>query len=244
MIDIIGHRGASEDVPENTLESIEEAWKQNADGVEVDVRMTSDNRLVCIHDSCLLRTTGINGFIEDSCLKDIKKLDAGSWRGKEWSNIFIPSLAEVLDSIPEGKKIFIEVKCGVEAKDVLIDTIKKSNISEDMISIISFDKEILGEIKKSLPKTTVNYLVSFDEPIPVNIDLLAEEIKKYGLDGCGAQAHPSLTKNFIDYFKSINKKVHVWTVDQPEQAKRYSELGLSSITTNKPGQIKKWLQAS
>ena len=58
MIDIIGHRGASEDAPENTLAAIEEAWKQQADGVEVDVRITSDGNLVCIHDNNFLRTTG------------------------------------------------------------------------------------------------------------------------------------------------------------------------------------------
>ena len=70
------------------------------------------------------------------------------------------------------------------------------------------------------------------------------ELKETGIDGCGAQAHPRLTENFVNSLTSIDKKVHVWTVDQPEQAKRYAELGLSSITTNKPGQIKNWLLAS
>ena len=117
MIDIIGHRGASEDAPENTLAAIEEAWKQQADGVEIDVRMSSDSRLVCVHDNNLFRTTGKNCLIENTSLEEIKKLDAGSWRGKEWTNSMIPSLEEVLEKIPAGKKIFIEVKLEGEELD-------------------------------------------------------------------------------------------------------------------------------
>ena len=244
MIDIIGHRGASEDAPENTLEAIKEAWKQQADGVEVDVRMTADGNLVCLHDSNLLRTTGTDKLIEESNMAEISKLDAGSWRGKEWSDSFIPSLAEVLENIPPNKKIFIEIKCGIEGKEPLINTIRNSKICEEMVSIISFNKEILVEVKKTLNKIKANYLIAFDQHTTVDIEKLTEELKETEIDGCGAQAHPRLTENFVNSLTSIDKKVHVWTVDQPEQAKRYAELGLSSITTNKPGQIKNWLRAS
>ena len=244
MIDIIGHRGASEDAPENTLAAIEEAWKQQADGVEIDVRMSSDGRLVCIHDNNLFRTTGKNGLIENTSLKEIKKLDAGSWRGKEWTNSMIPSLEEVLEKIPEGKQIFIEIKCGIEIINELIKSIKTSKIDLAMVSIISFNKDVLERIKRAIPRITANFLISFDNNRPFDVNLLTSQIEKAGLDGCGVQAHPCLTKHLVDSLKDINKKVHVWTVDQPEQAKLYYKLGLSSITTNTPGKIKSILQTS
>ena len=58
MVRIIGHRGASDDAPENTISSIKEAFKQGADGVEVDVRITKDGKVICMHDKTTLRTTG------------------------------------------------------------------------------------------------------------------------------------------------------------------------------------------
>tara|TARA_B110000014_G_scaffold257906_2_gene243203 strand:+ start:10412 stop:11146 length:735 start_codon:yes stop_codon:yes gene_type:complete len=244
MIDIIGHRGASEDAPENTLAAIEEAWKQQADGVEVDVRITSDGNLVCIHDNNFLRTTGKDNLIDELSLEEIKKLDAGSWRGKEWTNSAVPTLLEVLNSMPENKKIFIEVKSGIEVKESLINTIQESKISEKMVYIISFNREILSQVKKDLPGIKTNFLISFDQSNILDIDSLNSAILKSNIDGIGAQAHPQLTESFINSITAINKKVHVWTVDQPEQAKLYSRLGLSSITTNRPGEIKTLLLAS
>ena len=96
MIKVIGHRGASENAPENTLSSISEAWSQSADGVEVDVRLTKDLKLVCIHDKNTLRTSGKDALVKNTTLEDLRKMDFGAWRGKEWINEPIPVLEEVL----------------------------------------------------------------------------------------------------------------------------------------------------
>ena len=108
MVKVIGHRGASEDAPENTLSSVKESFKQGSDGVEIDIRLTKDNHVVCIHDKNSLRTSGEFLIISETKFNALKKLDVGSWKSKKWKNERIPLLEEVLKVIPDKKEIFIE----------------------------------------------------------------------------------------------------------------------------------------
>ena len=69
-------------------------------------------------------------------------------------------------------------------------------------------------------------------------------MKEINADGIGAQNHNSLNIHFFNKINRENKKVHVWTVNSKEEAKRYCELGLDSVTTNCPGKIIKYLSNS
>ena len=120
MVRIIGHRGASDDAPENTISSIKEAFRQGADGVEVDVRITKDGKVICIHDKNTLRTTGLSLDINEAKYDELQELDAGSWKSSAWLNEPIPLLDEALEEVPADKEIFIEVKTGLEIIDPLI----------------------------------------------------------------------------------------------------------------------------
>ena len=73
---IFAHRGASAYVPENTLPAFEKAVDIGADGVELDIHLSRDGRLVVIHDEMLDRTTNGHGFVKDFTLAELKKLDA------------------------------------------------------------------------------------------------------------------------------------------------------------------------
>ena len=102
MVEIIGHRGSSKEAPENTLSSNQLAFFEKADGVEVDVRMTKDGELVCIHDKNTVRTTGVDALINEKTIAELKSMDAGGWKGEQWRGEAVPSLAEVLEAIPQG----------------------------------------------------------------------------------------------------------------------------------------------
>ena len=242
MVKIIGHRGASDDAPENTISSIKEAFVQGADGVEVDVRLTKDERVVCIHDKNTVRTTGLSLEVKNTNYRELKNLDAGSWKGAVWKDELIPSLEEVLKEVPLNKEIFIEIKTSLEIIDPLISLVLSSKIMQKNITMISFNAEVIKEIKLRLPEVKRNLLTAFDPSY--NEKDLPQLLKKIDADGVGVQNHAKLTKDFIDKIKNINKDVHVWTVNEGEKAKKYSLLGLSSITTNKPRYIKYFLSAS
>ena len=238
MVEVIGHRGASKEAPENTLAANDLAFQQKADGVEVDVRLTKDNQLVCMHDKSVFRTAGEKNLIKESTLKQLKSLDVGKWKGKKWSGEAIPSLHEVLSEIPIDKKIFIEVKEGIETIDPLIETIQKSKLNPKYISVISFHQEVVKRVKQAMESLTVNFLIAFSGPKEFSDEAVLLKLLEFNLDGVGAENHSRLSHNFVDLILEKNKKVHVWTVDDIQQAKKYKEMGLSSITTNVPGLIK------
>ena len=130
MVEVIGHRGASTEAPENPLAANDLAFQQKADGIEVDVRLTKDNRLVCMHDKSAFRTAGKKNLIKESTLNQLKSLDVGKWKGEKWSGEAIPSLHEVLSEMPLDKKIFIDVKEGIETIPTHLRFLKSVHASQ------------------------------------------------------------------------------------------------------------------
>tara|TARA_Y100000590_G_scaffold121738_2_gene139409 strand:+ start:19023 stop:19748 length:726 start_codon:yes stop_codon:yes gene_type:complete len=238
MVEIIGHRGASSEAPENTLASNHLAFQQGADGVEVDVRLTKDNKLVCIHDKTTLRTANKELVISESTLKQLKSLDVGNWKGNKWRGESIPSLEEILETIPKNKKIFIEVKVGIESIAPLIEEIQKSKMEKEKITIISFHEKVVEEVKRSIEAVTANLLIAFSGQKGVKNTEVLKKLIDYELDGVGIENHFNFTQDFIGPILKANKKVHVWTVDSIKESRIYKEMGVSSITTNLPEKIK------
>ena len=238
MVEIIGHRGSSKEAPENTLSSNQLAFFEKADGIEVDVRMTKDGELVCIHDKNTVRTTGVDALINEKTIAELKSMDAGVWKGEQWKGETIPSLAEVLEAIPQGKKIYIEMKEGLDTIDPLVRSIEASNLDTNQISVISFHPEVVKKIKQEIVQVTANLLISFESGKNDSVKEILIKLEEGHLDGVGAQNHPKLSPYFVDKLLAADKKVHVWTVDNVEEARNYKAMGLSSITTNVPGLIK------
>jgi glycerophosphoryl diester phosphodiesterase len=191
-----------------------------------------------------LRTSGNPITIKDSEYEELSKLDIGSWFGEEWKEETIPLLSEVLDLIPKRKEIYIEVKTGTEITDQLIKDIYQHKEKIKEISIISFYPEVIKEIKSIAPELTANLLVNFEGPKLIEENDIVRMMKEINADGIGAQNHKSLDVHFFNKINRENKKVHVWTVNSKEEAKRYYELGLDSVTTNCPGKIREYLSNS
>ena len=101
----IAHRGFSAIAPENTLSAVREAMAAGTDGVEFDVYLTKDAKLVLLHDSTVLRTTDFEELfgkdtspkIKDLTLSDVRKLDAGSWKDPRFRGEPVPTIAEALE---------------------------------------------------------------------------------------------------------------------------------------------------
>ncbi|MHC4205315.1 MAG: glycerophosphodiester phosphodiesterase family protein, partial [Planctomycetota bacterium] len=112
-VEIIAHRGASHIAPENTMASVMLGWEKDAD-VEVDVYLTKDKKIVAIHDDTTERTAGIELNVAETNSEELLKLDVGSFKSEEYAGEQIPFLADIVETIPRGRKLYVEVKCGQE----------------------------------------------------------------------------------------------------------------------------------
>ena len=129
---IIAHRGASGNFPENTITAFWEAVKLKSDIIELDLQLTLDNQVVVFHDEGVERIFEIRSdkTIRDYKLKELKKLDAGSWFDKSFSDVRIPTLEEVISALPKHIPLILEIK-GDEEKLIyqlleVLDSTKKS----------------------------------------------------------------------------------------------------------------------
>lgn len=231
-IKIIAHRGASGTAPENTLASVSRAWKEGADAVEIDVYLTVDNRIVVIHDDSTKRTTGIDLKVRETASEELRKLDAGSWKGKEFAGEKIPFLEEVIATIPAKRRLFVEIKCGKEILPVLRQIITRSD-KMSRIVIIGFDLETMAKAKELMPRIPAYWLGSAEEK-------QIQIVKEKGLDGLDVH-YAGVTRDFAEAVKAAGQKLYVWTVNNPEEISSLVRLGVDGITTDHPGSAREWL---
>jgi glycerophosphoryl diester phosphodiesterase len=245
-VEIIGHRGASHDAPENTLASIRLAWKQNADASETDVHLTKDGQIVVIHDFNTRRLGGRNRKVVDQTLVELKQLDIGSWKGQEWAGERIPTLAEYLAAIPQGKRLFIEIKCGPEIVPRLVDVIHAAHKRPEQTCLIGFSYEVMRAAKRELPQLKCYWIVELKQNRETGrwapqLATLIRKTKDAGLDGIDFGDCAGLDRGFVSQLKQSGLGVYTWTVDSVQEAKRLQQAGVDGITTNRPGYLKESL---
>lgn len=239
---IVAHRGASRNAPENTIPAFELAWKQKADAIEGDFRLTKDGHIICIHDADTKKIANTNLVVKDSTLEQLRELDVGSHFSTDYKGTVIPTISEVFSTIPKKKKIYIEVKCGVEIIPKLLEEIKKSGLKREQIVVISFKKEVVRKLKAQSPKLKVILLVSFKRDkigrVTPSPETVMENLAQTKADGLSS-GRDRISRDFIKKVLEDGYEYHVWTVDDLATAKRFKEWGAMSITTNIPGYMKK-----
>ncbi len=229
---IIAHRGVSFDLPENSLPAFNISWNHAADGIEGDFHLTKDGAIVCIHDEDTGRVCKQNLIVRDSTLKELKALDL-DYKGTEYLQIKIPTLAEVLEILPDGKKIFIEVKCGSEIVKPLLGELSRSKLNSNDAVIISFDEEVIKEFKLIAPNYRALLLYSYEAGC--NINNLIDVMRNIKADGLSTDNE--LSKTLVEQTINAGFEYHSWTIDSIHVAQKLINWGSSSITTNKPGHL-------
>jgi glycerophosphoryl diester phosphodiesterase len=243
---LIAHRGASQDAPENTLAAIELGWLQQADAVEVDIRLTRDHHIVLMHDATACRTAGLNQPIAELMLGQLRALDAGIWKAPQWSGECVPTLAEALDSVPADKRIFIEIKCGPEVLPELESVLLTSSLPTENIVLIGFGEETMREAKRRLPGTSCLLLSDFRQDDSSGawsptIEDLIQRAQSANLDGLDLRAQPPLDRAAIRQIHAAGLKVYAWTVNDAETALELVQAGIGGITTDCPGALREVL---
>ena len=238
---IVAHRGASRDAPENTIQAFRLAWRQGADAIEADCRLTRDDQIVCIHDVNTRRVSNTNLVVRESSFAELRALDVGAHRGAAFKGIVIPTIAEVFSTIPDQKIIYIEIKCGPEIIPALLEEIKKSGLKSAQIVVISLNSKVLQELKAKAPQYRVFWLCEFKKRIAGAIGPTLETVLKTLalIRADGLSSNSAIPEPFIEAIEKQGYEWHVWTVDDLKTATRMKALGAKSITSNAPGYIKR-----
>lgn len=234
------HRGASGYCPENTMAAFAKALKLGATGIETDVQMTKDGKLVLIHDETLTRTAGLQQFVKDTPYAAIAELDAGSWFHASFASERVPLLEQLLDLVKDGDTVInLELKNGI----VLYEGLEKKVIEmvraydrADRVIISSFNHYSLALCKQLAPeiRTGVLYMEGLYRPWEYAKTLQASALhaNKYAvLPEWVAEA----AENGIAY--------HPFTVNDPAEMARLLDAGVAGIITDYPDKLALALKA-
>jgi len=130
---ICAHRGGCAHAPENTLLALKCAMEMGADLAELDLRVTKDENLILLHDSSLMRTTGVNKKVNTLTLAEIKQLDAGKFFSHKFVGTKIPTLSEVLTYTRGKLKILIDMKDSEGYEEIIVQLIQEFHMELDVI---------------------------------------------------------------------------------------------------------------
>jgi len=231
---IIGHRGASNIAPENTLKAFQKAIELGADYIEFDIHQSKDGEIVIMHDSNTLRTTGHDGKIREMTLKELQLLDCGE--GER-----IPTLHEIIE-ITKGKiGLQIEV-CAAGMAEQLISILKEEDLIESSI-ISSFQYKELLNIQKLEPKLKLATLEPIITGWSKNWEYHSEILHKVIKNNYFA-IHPRqhlVNQELINHAHKNNIKVNIWTVNSKAAMKKFIQMGVDGIITDNIQNAKKAL---
>lgn len=245
-VEIIAHRGASHDAPENTVAAFRLGWEQNADAVELDIHLTKDGQIVAIHDADTHRTTGVRSEVADCTLQQLRELDAGSWKGSAWKGEKLPTLRESLAAIPDGKRVFIEIKCKEEILPALQRDLAASAAKPGQLVLIGFDLPTMERAKKLFPELPVYWLAGYKADKKTQeypkLDDLIRKARAAGMDGLNLDFKFPIDAEFVAQVKAAGLALYVWTVDDAAVARRLAAAGVAGITTNRPAWLREKLK--
>ncbi|MDO4325480.1 MAG: glycerophosphodiester phosphodiesterase [bacterium] len=225
------HRGASAYAPENTMDAFELAYRQGADGIELDVQMTKDGKLVVIHDETIDRTSGESGYVREYTAKELRKFSFNQTH-PEYKTAQIPFLEEVLEFVKSnGMKLNIELKNSIivypKLEEKVLALVKKVGIEEQVI-YSSFNHKSIVKIKKLAPDAETGILYSDGW---LRVPSYAEKI---GVDAIHPAVYHVLDTKLIEKSHDKKLKVHIWTVNRREDMEIFTKRKADAIITNYP----------
>jgi glycerophosphoryl diester phosphodiesterase len=247
-VQVVAHRGSSDDAPEHTLSAYKVAIADGADALECDVRLTRDGHLVCVHDRRINRTSNGRGVLSTLELAELEGLDWGSWRDT-WEDFEDPEqpdrdrqriltlrrLLQVVADADRPVQLAIETKhptryAGlVETRLVhLLDEFGWAGVRSP-VRVMSFSQVSLRRMRDLAPDLATVLLMERvplrfrDGSLPPYVPLAGPSIEI-------VRAHP----RYVERVHSRGHQVHVWTVDDEADIDLCLELGVDAIITNRP----------
>ncbi|MEW2254080.1 glycerophosphodiester phosphodiesterase [Streptomyces sp. NPDC047869] len=258
-IQVVAHRGASEDAPEHTLAAYKKAIEDGADALECDVRLTADGHLVCVHDRRVNRTSNGRGAVSALELADLAALDFGSWKTREawrgrdeepdWehrpedpADTSVLTLERLLELVADsGRRVELAIETkhptrwAGQVEERLLHLLKRfgldapASAAESPVRIMSFSARSLHRVHAAAPTLPAVYLMQFVSP-RLRDGRLPAGVRIAGPSIRILRNHPA----YVERLKRAGHQVHVWTVNEPADIDLCAELGVDAIITNRP----------
>ncbi|NLI15414.1 MAG: glycerophosphodiester phosphodiesterase [candidate division Zixibacteria bacterium] len=231
---LVGHRGASAYKPDNTLESFRQAIAEGADMIELDVRKTADGELVLYHDWYLNSDFGIS---KPAAIATFDELAAFCLtRG-----IRLTTLDEVLGELGDKIPFNIELKASGYERETL-EVISRHKTADGLI-LSSFFPWVILKLKSLDSSVKTGWIVGQEQVLFFNRFGGPPVEWLFGLTKAESVHlhYKIITAGLIKRFHSKGVSVQAWTVDDIETANRLIEYGIDAIITNKPGQLRAYL---
>ena len=211
----------------------------NADGIETDVHLSKDGKIVICHNYDIDATSNGKGLISDYTCDELKKFDFGSYFSEDFKGVTLPTISEMLDVVKDMKLINIEIKAPKQKNDLVkrtIEEVRKYGL-QDKVIISCFNPECIRESKEIDPEIRTGLLYEDDD--------LGKEIMAFGVEKYCAQlnanaAHPMrtlITEEEVKRLHALNMAVNVWTVNEKEDILRLAEWEVDSLISDIPDYV-------
>ena len=209
------------------------AEKTNVDGIESDVHISKDGKLVIFHDASVERTSNGTGFIKDMTYDELLALDIGAWKSPEFAGQRIWTLGQLLDFCRETRLLLnLELKNyevfydGLEQR--VIDEICARGMQEQVF-VSSFNHISMQRFKELCPEIDTGLL--YDKPLL--------DMEHYLLRSNADNMHPrymllQYQPELMELFHGRGMKVNTWTVNDEENMKDMIARGVDCIISNHP----------
>ena len=235
---VIAHRGASAAAPENTIAAFERALTDGADAIELDVHLSRDDHPVVIHDPTLERTTDGSGPVRGHTMRELKRLDAGAWRGPAFAGQRLQTLQEVLERFRGRTSFWIELKGGPDlypdVEERIVGLLEVYDVIDGAL-VQTFDPAALARLRAFSRELSLGVLlarapldVERDVPLTANAVCPSAEI-------LGAPERETIRRS--------GRQCHVWTVNEPALMDRLVEWSVDGIITDRPELLRARLRA-
>lgn len=252
QVAVVGHRGSGAMAPENTIASVRLAVRQGADLVENDIMRTKDGALVIMHDLSLARTTDVEQVfpdrtsyqVADYTLAEIRRLDAGSWFGRQFAGQRVPTLREWVEAVGPRAGMLLE------AKDPQAFPGIERDIDKELRSIPAFGRA-LRQGRVLMQAGDEGWLRAYhdlapDVPVallyydrPTDEDLVAAST---WLDAVNP-ALGNIDEAIVDRTHELGLRTYVWTVNHGADMNRGAEWGVDGIITDYPSVLRDVLRS-
>ena len=228
---IIAHRGDVTNAPENTVPAFRKALELGADGIELDVRLTKDEKLVVFHDRCLDRTSNGKGPVNHCTQDEVRSLDAGSWFDPEFHGERPPTLDEVFESLPVDFLINVELKVimkGMRPIAHKVAEVVRRHARWKSTLVASFNPISLWELRKIEPRIMRGYIWSRRHPFPIRSRIFSPLVRADWYDPANDSYNPRLHRRF----QSGGSRVLAWDLDFDRDMEQMAAVRLDAVVTD------------